>query len=942
MQEGLGQRVHAPHGINLCFSTSSVPFQMNSSTELVTGDVMPPVTFEKLSSNLQPVRDDAGVVEGIDTNGKSVQKPKRKKHRPKVIKEGQSAKLQKPKTPKPPKEKGNQPTGKRKYVRRTLSTPTEQPPSGGADKHTRAETAVQRCLNFDAGDQHGHLDLVPQTQATEIHTDPGDAQPSISGVERSNVQVACPWDGTSSSICSVDPMANLEELQVDNMPKRANFDLNSSIVNQMPTNYSNLMDSSGQFFQFGLRDNVQTNELLDSHSSLPVRCVSHLTTSVDHMQHPSANFDPYISTPQTCTENYRMFHGYRMPENMTAASQHTERVPMRGNFNPETCVGEGVIIKQMPQCYRMPETPLVPPKHSERNTMSGVLNEFAVKNDHLKFTTNDNYQTGAAFSFHDSSDYSDVLAIGKKREHSAISGQNISFRIDFDTSNRATQFYSDDPLSTSSHTSYYSETCKRMRPENHTNRPNGATFSDSWNTNKSSAVNPGICTMADVQRLMALEKSRAYQQIIDLGASGNNMVQQQVEPAQQNIIGKEFIALPDKQFRSFTVQNIPLPGSSESNILMNGVHQIQSWEITSSQDHCSNNFTLPDKWSEYLTAGHTRLSSSIVNPPIENYIQSNAIHQHQSLEKVMPKEPVLSEAHNTSSKEAHNYSIAAATDEQIRTTSDQVVRSLSQPTSQSTRIENCHLDSTRLTAENSTEKPKKRGRPRKEAKSNGELKQRGTKGKQNVGYAKTTSPEGACTDSFKTNDITYASEPSTGIAPRMENVELKISDHDKYSGVTSKPTNGGIIPQDTAPSVDPLDGIIQKIKLLSINRADNIVAEVAQNALVPHKGEFGALVAFEGKAKKSRSRAKVNIDPVTTLMWNLLMGPDMGVGAEGLDKDKEKWLDEERRVFKGRVDSFIARMHLVQGMKSFQSYVSSTTHYLKFLVLWGVFSQPFF
>ena len=46
------------------------------------------------------------------------------------------------------------------------------------------------------------------------------------------------------------------------------------------------------------------------------------------------------------------------------------------------------------------------------------------------------------------------------------------------------------------------------------------------------------------------------------------------------------------------------------------------------------------------------------------------------------------------------------------------------------------------------------------------------------------------------------------------------------------------------------------------------------------------------------------------------MGPDMGDGAEGLDKDKEKWLDEERRVFRGRVDSFIARMHLVQGMET--------------------------
>ncbi|RLM54827.1 hypothetical protein C2845_PM10G11330 [Panicum miliaceum] len=945
MQEGPEQRVHVPHGINLCVSTS-LPFQMDSSIELGTGEVTPPVTFEKLSANPQPVSDDAGAVEVTEINGKSVQKPKRKKHRPKVIKEGQSAKLQKPKTPKPPKGKGNQPTGKRKCVRRKgLSTPTEQPPSGSADTHTRAETGVvQRCLNFDAGDQHRHLDLVPQAQATDIHTGPGDNQPSISGVERGNVQVACHWSGTSSTICSVDPMADLQELRVDSMPKRVNFDLNNSIVNQMPTNYSNLMDSSGQFFQFGVKDKVQTNQLLDSHSSLPVRCVSHLTRSLDHMQHPSANFDQYICTTQACTDksprNYQMLHGYRMPESMTAASQHIERVSMRGNFNPEACVGEGVVIKQMAQCYRIPESPLVPPKHSERDVTNGDLNEFSVKNDYLKFATNDKYQTGPAFGFHDhdAPDYSDVLAMGKKREHNAISGHQISFGIDFDNSNRARQFCSNDPHSTSSQTSYYPETRKKMRQENHINRLNRATekfsssstFSDSRNTNKISSVNPEICTLADIQKLMVLEKSRASQKIIDFGASGHNIVQQQVEPAVQNIVGEEFIALPDKQFRSFSAQNIPLPGSTvsplgESNILRNGMHQIQPWEITSMQDHCSNNFALPDKCSGYLTAGYTQLSSSVVNPSIESYIQSNAIHQHQSFENVMAKEPILlSEIHNTSSQEAHKYCIAAATDGHIRTTSDEVVRTLSQPTSQSTRSGNCHLDPPRSTAEeNSTEKPRKRGRPRKEAKPNGEPKEKGTKGKQNVGRAKTTSPKGACTDSLKTNGIAYASEPSTGITRRMATVESKSSDHDKHSGITTKATYGGIIPQATAPTVDPLDGIIQKIKLLSINRADEIVADIPQNAIVPYEGEFGALVAFEGKAKKSRSRAKVNIDPVTTMMWNLLMGPGMGDGAEGLDKDKEKWLGEERRVFKGRVDSFIARMHLVQGDRRFSRWKGS-------------------
>ncbi|KAJ1263278.1 hypothetical protein BS78_09G171100 [Paspalum vaginatum] len=928
---------------------------MESSIEMGTREVTPPVTSKKLSANSQAARDDAGVAESIDMNGKSVQKPKRKKHRPKVIKEGQSAKLQKPKTPKPPKEKGNKPAGKRKYVRRKgLSAPTEQPPSGGEVACTRAEPgAAQRCLNFDVDDQHGHLDLALQTQATEIHTGTGDAQLSISGVERSNAQVPCHWRGTSSSDCSVDPMVNVGELQLECMPKRVNFD----------ASYSNLTDNSRQSFQFDLRENVQPNQLLDSHSSLPVRCVSHLTSLVDHMD-PSANFEGNICTSQACTEKspryYHMLHGYRIPENTTAASQHTERETMGGNFNPQACTQEGTIIKQMAQIHRLPESPLVPPKHGERDAVNGGPNAFPVKNDYMKFAISDNYQTGAAFGSHDSPEYSDVLTMGKKREHNAISGHQVSFSIDFNNSNRARQFCFDDPLSTSSQTSYYPETCKRMRPENHSNQlyeapgklSSPSTFSDNWNANKISAINPGICTLADIQRLMAIEKSRASQQIIDFGMLGNNMVQQHIEPPLQNVVDNEFIALADKQFRGlsplqnvvdkefitltdkkfrgFTTQHIPLPGGTVnpfggSKIPMNGIHQIQSWEITSRQCHNSDNFALPEKWSEYLTEGHTKVSNGTLNPSNGNYIQRNDMHQHQSFENVMAKEPVLlSEPHNTSSQVAHNYCITAATDEQIKTTSDEVVRPLSQPTSQLTRNGNCHLDSSRLTAEaNSIEKPRKRGRPRKEAKPNGEPKERGTKVKKNVGRAKPTSPKGACTDFLKTNDITYASEPPTGITPRMTTVQSKSSNHDKYSGIPSKEIHGGIVPQATVPLVDPVEVIIQKIKLLSINRSDEIVAEVPKNALVPYEGEFGALVAFEGKAKKSRSRAKVNIDPVTAMMWNLLMGPDMGDDAEGLDKDKEKWLDEERRVFRGRVDSFIARMHLVQGDRRFSRWKGS-------------------
>ncbi|TQE10534.1 hypothetical protein C1H46_003872 [Malus baccata] len=43
------------------------------------------------------------------------------------------------------------------------------------------------------------------------------------------------------------------------------------------------------------------------------------------------------------------------------------------------------------------------------------------------------------------------------------------------------------------------------------------------------------------------------------------------------------------------------------------------------------------------------------------------------------------------------------------------------------------------------------------------------------------------------------------------------------------------------------------------------------------------------------------------------MGKEGSGGIKGNDKKKEKYWEEERKVFQGRVESFIARMHLVQG-----------------------------
>lgn len=101
---------------------------------------------------------------------------------------------------------------------------------------------------------------------------------------------------------------------------------------------------------------------------------------------------------------------------------------------------------------------------------------------------------------------------------------------------------------------------------------------------------------------------------------------------------------------------------------------------------------------------------------------------------------------------------------------------------------------------------------------------------------------------------------------------------------------------------------------LHINGRDNEVVSQEQHALVPYKGS-STIVPYKGfdHIKKRKPRPKVDLDPETDRIWKLLMGSEGSESAEATDKDKEKWWEEERKVFRGRADSFIARMHLVQG-----------------------------
>ncbi|GFZ11179.1 HhH-GPD base excision DNA repair family protein [Actinidia rufa] len=123
---------------------------------------------------------------------------------------------------------------------------------------------------------------------------------------------------------------------------------------------------------------------------------------------------------------------------------------------------------------------------------------------------------------------------------------------------------------------------------------------------------------------------------------------------------------------------------------------------------------------------------------------------------------------------------------------------------------------------------------------------------------------------------------------------------------------------------DVIHEITCRLQGLKITGRSKEIGGQEQKALVLYK-ENGTMVPYEGfdLLKKRKPRPKVDLDPETNRIWKLLMGKEGNEATEAEDKGKEKWWEEERNVFRGRADSFIARMHLVQGDRRFSRWKGS-------------------
>ncbi|CAM0950773.1 unnamed protein product [Alopecurus aequalis] len=888
----------------------------NSSVALLENESAHPFGVRSAAGPIEITRNDAGAIEDvqngagptevIDLNNTPPPKTKRKKHRPKVLR---PPKAPKSATPKPSKATEEKPSGKRKYVRK--NTPAGQPPpEQTGDSHCRSKPKpAKRCLNLD-GDV-SQESTHPGSQAQLISTDPKDYQRSESSTSQSNVQTQLPSNvgfTTSSMYSSANQMAGAQFLSADNtetaiyssanemanaqflparhMPKGILLDLNSS-TDQIQNEYANFVDMPTQFFQSGITETLQTDPLLELRAGMPNKNLPDLNSSASLMQGMPTNFTEYLlSSPQASVREIhmdkQMLNCHRFPENPITTAQCSEGVAMTENFNPNPCSREAWATDQMSHGYRSTQNPMSPPKHIEGHSMIENVSELRTIDDYVKFMTSSYMQTGGALGLHGSHGSSHMHAPDTRGEHNASNGAHISLGVNLDQ--RRNGWASVDVChAATSRGSYFPETYKRMRTDNHSNCLNGA----------------------DAQRLIAGEKSRASRGMISFGASGNNMarrpemVQHHHRPAMHGTACRGSAEASDNHFRLITENYTQLPSNPNTLQSQNHTPSIGSCQLHILEGNTVKGSDLPAELHKNCTSPQDDTRNSFCIGPFDELGRSISGKKFRS--------PVIP---TTQSKGNDTLKIFSRQLE----SSGEVNRPLSNPINPSPgtdvlRNENHLLEVCGETTPAKPSEKRKVGRPRKEIKPGEMPKPRGRPRKEKV-IGPDLKSKGSHTDRLQNEDICSVSGPYVAEASGFKELNTERS--------------GESFPGVIAPLADPLDLIIQKIQVLDINKLDDSqVPPELHGALVPYKGEFGALVPYEGKVKRKRDRAKVNLDPVTALMWTLLMEPDMVDGSEGMDQDKEKWLDEERKIFRGRIDSFIARMHLVQGDRRFSPWKGS-------------------
>ncbi|VFQ82791.1 unnamed protein product [Cuscuta campestris] len=117
--------------------------------------------------------------------------------------------------------------------------------------------------------------------------------------------------------------------------------------------------------------------------------------------------------------------------------------------------------------------------------------------------------------------------------------------------------------------------------------------------------------------------------------------------------------------------------------------------------------------------------------------------------------------------------------------------------------------------------------------------------------------------------------------------------------------------------VSDIESIIQLLERLQINEQ--------YQQIVRHRNLQGAILPYQKKMdpQKKQKVPKVDLDPETIRMWNLLMEKDASELPKDTEEEKRTNWEEQRELFRKRVEVFISCMHVIQGDRRFSPWKGS-------------------
>ncbi|CAH9133990.1 unnamed protein product [Cuscuta epithymum] len=115
-----------------------------------------------------------------------------------------------------------------------------------------------------------------------------------------------------------------------------------------------------------------------------------------------------------------------------------------------------------------------------------------------------------------------------------------------------------------------------------------------------------------------------------------------------------------------------------------------------------------------------------------------------------------------------------------------------------------------------------------------------------------------------------------------------------------------------------IESIIQQLENLKID-------DKQCQLVVRNRNLQGGILPYQKKIVplKKQKIAKVDLDPETIRMWNLLMERDASELPEDTDEEKKTNWEEQRELFRHRVKVFISCMHILQGDRRFSPWKGS-------------------